>query len=143
MLSADYIFVATVALVIGCNVTLARLRRIDVVEQGVWTATVVCMTVSLSISFWAGHRFKTFWPKFAFFLIACVIGIFLFPLFGGLWAGTAPQQEPLIDPAFRKQFWTVIGGVVAMAYFGAWRLQKIIDSRRKKIAVSSPLWVKL
>lgn len=102
------------------------------VELGVWTATVVCMTVSLSISFWAGRRFETFWPKFVFFLIASVVGIFLFPFFGGLWAGTAPQQEHLIDPPFRKQIWAVIGGVVAMAYFGAWRLQEIIDSRRAK-----------
>jgi hypothetical protein len=101
------------------------------VELGVWAATAICMTVSLSISFWAGRRFETFWPKFVFFLIASVIGIFLFPFFGGLWAGAAPQQEHLIDPAFRKQIWTVIGGVVAMAYFGAWRLHEIIDSRRK------------
>jgi hypothetical protein len=48
-----------------------------------------------------------------------------------LWAGAAPEKEHPIDPAFRKEVWTVIGGVVAMAYFGAWRLQKIIDSKRK------------
>jgi hypothetical protein len=69
------------------------------------------MTVSLSISFWAGRRYKTFWPKFVFFLIAFVIAIFCSRF---------------------KQFWAVIGGVVAMAYFGAWRLQEIIDSRRTK-----------
>jgi hypothetical protein len=90
------------------------------------------MTVSLFISFWGGRRYTTFWPKFVLSLIASVIGIFLFPLFGGLWAGAVPQHEHLIDPAFRKQFWPVIGGVVAMAYFGAWRLQEIIDSRRTK-----------
>jgi hypothetical protein len=101
------------------------------VELGVWAAAAACMTVSLSISFWAGRRFETFWPKFVFFLIASVIGIFLFPFFGGLWEGAAPQQEHLIDPAFRKQIWAVIGCVVAIAYFGAWRLQEIIDSRRK------------
>jgi hypothetical protein len=89
------------------------------------------MTVSLSISFWAGRRFEAFWPKFVLFLIAPVIGIFLFPFFGGLWMGASPQHEQLIDPAFRKHIWAVIGGVVAMAYFGAWRLQEIIDSRRK------------
>jgi hypothetical protein len=113
------------------EVALTRLRKADMVELGVWAATAVCMTVSLSISFWAGRRFETFWLKFVFFLIASVIGIFLFPFFGGLWAGAARQQEHLIDPAFRKQIWAVIGGVVAMAYFGAWRLQEIIDSRRK------------
>jgi len=75
------------------------------VELGVWAAAAACMTVSLSISFWAGRRFETFWPKFVFFLIASVIGIFLFPFFGGLWEGAAPQQEHLIDPAFRKQIW--------------------------------------
>jgi len=101
------------------------------VEQGVWAAAAACMIVSLCISFWAGHRYKTFWPKFAFFLIASAIGIFLFPLFAGLWEGAVPQQEHLIDPAFRKQLWAVIGGVVAMAYFGTWRLQEIIDSTRR------------
>ena len=101
------------------------------VELGVWAATAVCMAVSLSISFWAGRRFETFWPKFVFFLIASGVAIFLFPFFGGLWEGAEPQQEHSIDHAFRKQIWAVIGGVVAMAYFGAWRLQEIIDSRRK------------
>jgi hypothetical protein len=113
------------------KVALTWLRRAGMVELGVWSAAAVCMTVSLFISFWADRRFETFWPKFVFLLIASVIGIFLFPFFGGLWAGAAPQQEHLIVPAFRKQIWAVIGGVVAMAYFGAWRLQKIIDSRRK------------
>jgi uncharacterized SAM-binding protein YcdF (DUF218 family) len=101
------------------------------VEVGVWTAAAICMTVSLLISFLAGRRFETFWLKFVFFLIASVFGFFLFPFLGGLWASAAPEQEHLIDPAFRKQVSAVIGGVVAMAYFGAWRLQKIIDTKRK------------
>jgi len=83
-----------------------------VIEVGVWTATAICMTVSLLISFWAGRRLEKFWLKFAFFLIASVIGFFLFPFLGGLWQGAAPQQEHLIDAAFRKGAWTVLGGVV-------------------------------
>jgi len=58
--------------------------------------------------------------------------VFLFPFFGGLWQGAAPQQEHLIDAAFRKEAWTVLGCVVAMAYFGGWRLQKIIDDSKRK-----------
>jgi hypothetical protein len=102
------------------------------IQVGVWTATAICMTVSLLISFWAGRRFEKFWLKFAFFLIASVIGFFLFPFLGGLWQGAAPQQEHLIDAAFRKEAWTVLGCVVAMAYFGGWRLQKIIDDSKRK-----------
>src|SRR6516165_9303681 len=101
----------------------------EMVEAGVWMAAAICMTISLLISFWAGRRFESFWLKFVFFLMASVMGFFLFPLLGGLWEGAAPQQEHLIDAAFRKQVWAVIGGVVAMAYFGAWRLQKIIDRK--------------
>ena len=70
------------------------------IQVGVWTATAICMTVSLLISFWAGRRLEKFWLKFAFFLIASVIGFFLFPFLGGLWQGAAPQQEHLIVPAF-------------------------------------------
>jgi hypothetical protein len=104
-----------------------------VVELGVWAAAAVCMIVSLSISFWAGRRYKTFWPKFACFLIASFIGFSLFPFIGGLWQDAVPQQEHLIDAEFRKQLWAIIGGVVAMAYVGAWRLQEIIaNSRRTK-----------
>ncbi len=99
------------------------------VGLGVWTATAACMTVSLSISFWAGRRFETFWPKFAFFLIASVIGFFSFLIFTTLWGVAAPQQVHLMAPAIRNQTWAVIGGVVAMAYFGAWRLPEMIDSR--------------
>jgi hypothetical protein len=40
--------------------------------------------------------------------------------------GGAPAQEYLIDPAFRKQIWVVVGGVIAMAFFGAWRLPKLV-----------------
>ncbi len=92
------------------------------IELGVWAAAAVCMTISLLISFWGGRRYTTFWPKFFFFLVASLIGIFLFPFFDGLWQGAAPQQEHLIDAAFRKRAWTVNGCIVAMAYFGAWRL---------------------
>jgi hypothetical protein len=97
------------------------------IELGVWAAVGVCMTVSLSISFLGGRRYQTFWPKFLFFLVASFISFSLFPFLDGLWQGAAPQLEHLIDPAFRKQAWTAAGGVIAMAYFGAWRLQHIID----------------
>jgi hypothetical protein len=102
------------------------------IELGVWVAAGVCMAVSLSISFLGGRRYATFWPKFFFFLVASLVGFVLFPFLSGLWQGAVPRQEHLIDPAFRKQAWTVAAGVVAMAYFGAWRLQEIIDSRRTR-----------
>src|SRR5438132_6578824 len=102
------------------------------VEHGVWAATTACMVVSLSISFWAGRRFESFWPKIVFFLIASIAGIFLFLFSAGIWAGTAPAQEHLIYLAFRKQFWVAVGGVVAMAYVGAWRLPRIISDTLAK-----------
>jgi hypothetical protein len=103
----------------------------DMAELGVWAAAAVCMTVTLFISFLGGRRYSTFWPKFLFFLVASLIGIILFPFFNGLLQGAIPQQEHLIDSAFRKQAWAVIGEVVAMAYFGAWRLQQVIDNNKR------------
>lgn len=101
------------------------------VELAPWLAAAVCMAVSLSISFLGGRRYRTFWPKFAFFTVAFAVGVTLFPLFNGICQGAAPQQSHLIEAAFRKQAWAVIGGVMAMAYFGAWRLQQIIDGGRR------------
>jgi hypothetical protein len=99
------------------------------IQLGVWASAAACLIVSLFISFWAGRRYETFWPKFAFFSIASVIGITLFPFFNGLCQGAMPRQEHLIDAEFRKQFFTVICGVLAMAYVGTWRLQQIIENR--------------
>jgi hypothetical protein len=101
------------------------------IEVGVWAATGVCIAVSLSISFLGGRRYDTFWPKFFFFVVASLVGFVLFPFLSGLWQAAAPQQEHLIDPAFRKQAWTTATGVIAMAYVGAWRLQSIIDENRR------------
>lgn len=97
----------------------------------VWVAAAVCMIISLAISFFGGRRYGTFWPKFAFFTVGSAVGITLFPLFNGICQGATPEQAHLIDAAFRKQAWTVIGGVMAMAYFGAWRLQQILDDGRR------------
>jgi hypothetical protein len=38
----------------------------------------------------------------------------------------------LIDAAFRKQAWVVLGGVVAMGYMGGMAVQKIIDDSKRK-----------
>jgi hypothetical protein len=88
------------------------------------------MAVSLFISFSGGRRYQTFWPKFAFFAVASVVGMTLFPFFNGLYQGAAPQQARLIDAEFRARMWTVWPGIVAMAYVGAWRLQKIINEKK-------------
>jgi len=38
------------------------------------TVILVCLAISLAISFWAGRRFAGFLPKLAFFLIALLSG---------------------------------------------------------------------
>lgn len=86
--------------------------------------------VSLFISFLGGRRYQTFRPKFAFFTVASVVGITLFLLFDGLFQGAAPRQAQLIDAEFRARVWTVLPCIIAMAYVGAWPLQKIIDENR-------------
>ncbi len=103
----------------------------DMIELGVCMDAATCLVVSFAISFWVGRRYQKFWPKFVAFFIASAIGITLFPLISGIWQGAAPRQEHLIDAASRKQFWVIIGGVVAMAYFGAWRMQKVVDENRR------------
>jgi hypothetical protein len=95
-------------------------------------ATAICVTISLSISFWAARRYTKFWPKFVIVVIVSVIGIFLFSLFGGLLQSAMPQQAHLIDVRFRRDFWAVSSGIVALAYFGTWHLQEIIDNSRTR-----------
>lgn len=99
------------------------------IETWVWATIAACMSVSLLIGFWAGRRFTSFWPKLVFVLVASVLGIFIYPFVGGLLAGGHPEQERLINAVFRKDVWTAIGGIVAMAAFGAWRLPAIIKKR--------------
>ena len=103
----------------------------NMVDIGVWTVTAVCMTVSLLISFWGANRYRL---KFVSFLIASVVGMLLFSLICGVWIAEFPQEEDSIATALRSQIWSVIGGIVVMAYFGAWRLRAGIDetnTRRK------------
>jgi hypothetical protein len=97
----------------------------------VLSAIGVSMAVSFLISFLGGRRFATFWPKFAFFLAASVVGFFLFPIFCGLWAAATDLQTSVMAVAVRKEVWNVLGGVVAMAYVGAWRFQTMIDRHKK------------
>jgi len=90
------------------------------------------MAVSMAISFWAGLKFKSFWPKVVFFLIATVIGSILYPLLTAGWFGfkltpTDPQYL-----AMRAQMIPAFVGVVVMAYFGAWRLPKKLAERQKR-----------
>jgi hypothetical protein len=101
------------------------------VTTGVHAATALCMFISLMTSYLAGRRLESVWLKLAVFAFATIVGTLSFPLIGGLWAGARPEEEYLIDPAFRQQIGTAIIGTVVMAYFGIWRLQEVIDSRRK------------
>ena len=100
------------------------------IERAVWVSTFICMTSSLLIAFGA----ERLWSRAASFLAALVFSLLLFPVLGWLWASSYPEESALIYIAFRKQSWTTIGGVVAMAWFGAWELRKKIEealSRRR------------
>jgi len=97
------------------------------IEFGFLTILAVCISVSVAISYFFGRRYQTFWPKFAIFLIASVIGFFMFPIFCGVWTVAAPHEKDLILAAIRGNIWQIIVAVTVMAYFGAWRLQAIID----------------
>lgn len=96
----------------------------------IWGVMFVCMTVSMAISFWAGRRFIGFWPKLGFSFIASFVGIVLYPILSGLSIGFVPGQTHLHYLAMRANLWPAIGSVVAMAWFGAWRLPKIIAARK-------------
>jgi|SRR5579871_642004 len=100
------------------------------IERAVWVSTFICMASSLLIAFGA----ERLWPRAVSFLAALVLSLLLFPILGWVWASGYPEQGGLIYIAFRKQSWSIIGGVVAMAWFGAWELRKKIEetlSRRQ------------
>ncbi len=102
------------------------------IELGFWLGVAVCATVALAISYWDGHRYQTFWRKFAFFLIASVVGFLLFPLLCGAWIVAAPHERDLILAAIHGKIWQIIAAVAVMAYFGAWRMRPIIDDIRRR-----------
>jgi hypothetical protein len=100
------------------------------IERAVWVSTFICMASSLLIAFGA----ERLWPRVVSFLAALVFSLLLFPILGWLWASGYPEQSDLIYIAFRKQGWSFIGGIAAMAWFGAWELRKKIEealSRRQ------------
>lgn len=100
------------------------------IELGFIVVLAFCMAVSLVISHFGGRRFRTFWPKFALFLIASIVGFFMFPILCGAWMVAAPQEKDLILAAIAGKIWQIIVAVTVMAYFGAWRMQAIIDKSR-------------
>jgi hypothetical protein len=78
------------------------------------------------ISFWAGRRFKSFWPKLLFFFIASVVGIVLYPILSGLSVGFASGQLSAHYHAMRDFGWIAYMGVIAISLFGMWVLPKMI-----------------
>jgi hypothetical protein len=98
----------------------------DIIILGV---TFVCMAVSMLISFWGGRRFTRFRAKLAFFLIASIVGMALYPILGGLSAGFAGGQLSAYYHAMRDDGWIAYLGVVAISLFGAWVLPKMMAGR--------------
>jgi hypothetical protein len=97
----------------------------------IWAVILVCMAVSMMISFWAGRRFAGFWPKLVFFFIASVVGIVLYPILGGLSVGFASGQLSAHYHAMRDNAWIAYLGVVAISLFGVWVLTKMIAPKIK------------
>jgi hypothetical protein len=88
------------------------------------------MTISLAISSWAGRRFAGHWPRVGFFLIACIVGAFLYPVLGGLSIGFAEGHLSQHYHAFREGKLIAIVGIISISLFGAWMLPVITASRR-------------
>ena len=103
--------------------------------DGVWLAAFVSMIIPFLISVLVGLKFKKFWIRFVFFLICSVLGIGLFIVFGGLWAGLHPAEDAdgSIRIAFRNQLPGHIIFILLMTWFATWRLPKKIDAQRNRI----------
>jgi hypothetical protein len=94
----------------------------------VWSTLLLCISVSTLIGFTGGRLFAGFWPRLAFFVLAAVLGMLMFPFIAGMWSALHPEQDRMIYFAFRDEAWTMIGTVIAMAAFGVWRLPALIDA---------------
>lgn len=95
----------------------------------IWAVILVCMAVSLAISFWAGRRFISLWPKLAFFAIASVVGIILYPTLAGLSVGFAIGHLSAHYHAMRDNLWIACFAVVAVSSFGVWGLPKMMANK--------------
>jgi hypothetical protein len=84
------------------------------------------MSISTILSFWGGSKLTGSGIKLLVFILSALLGIVLFPLLVGVLSTSLPEQEQLMVNGGRQQFLTEIGGVIAMAWFGMWRLPKII-----------------
>jgi tryptophan-rich sensory protein len=96
----------------------------------IWVVILVCMAISLAISSWAGRRFAGHWPRLAFFVIACAVGAFLYPVLSGLSIGFAAGQLSQHYHAFRDGKLIAIVGIISISLFGAWVLPVVTASRK-------------
>jgi len=96
----------------------------------IWVVILVCMAISLAISSWAGRKFAGNWPRLGLFLIACIVGAFLYPVLGGLSIGFAEGHLSQHYHAFRDGKLIAVVGIISISFFGAWVLPVITASRK-------------
>jgi hypothetical protein len=81
------------------------------------------------ISFWAGRRFTGLWAKLAFFLIASIVGLVLYPVLSGLSVVFATGQLSAHYHAMRDYGWIAYAGIVAISLFGTWGLPRMMAKK--------------
>ena len=96
----------------------------------IWVVILLCFAISLAISSWAGRRFTGVWPRLGFFLIACAVGVALYPVLSGLSIGFAQGQLSEHYNAMRDNKTIAMLGVVAISLFGTWVLPRIRSARQ-------------
>ena len=92
----------------------------------IWADIAVCMSISMLLSFWASHKFEGPRVRLLCFFLVALVSLVLFGILGGVLTAIFPDQSQPILTSVREETWTAIGGIFVMAYFGMWRLPKII-----------------
>ena len=98
----------------------------------IYAVIAVCMSASMLLSFSASRKFTASRLRLFFFLVASVVGVVLFPVLCGLLTVFLPDQRQSILAAVREETWAAICVVVAMAWFGMWRMPEIIAEQSER-----------
>jgi hypothetical protein len=108
--------------------------------HGIWVATFICTAVSFSVSACVGLTFSNFWLRLVFLIISSVLGFILYAVLGGVWSGLNTAEETAIHSSFRNHLPELIGGLVAISWYGTWRLpEKIVEIRNRTQAPRTKL----
>jgi NADH:ubiquinone oxidoreductase subunit 6 (subunit J) len=97
----------------------------------IWAVVAICMAVTFAISYLGGLNFKQWWAKLLQAAVAVIIGYFTYILAAAIWIRYSPDQATAIKAAFARQSWAALGAAIVMAYFGGWRVPKIVQSKTK------------